>query len=342
MNMRDEKLISNLVRELQAIKGLRISILTHEGGDPDSICSAFVLRKVMREIFQARDTFIIVPDTPTSHSKALLEYFSIDLLQDPEDVEVYVVVDAGSPEQLSEYHKIILDKDKKVIVLDHHSETYRRYPSHVKIYSSESYQSLCELIYDLSEFLGLELNLKEVEALLIGIYYDTVRLSVADMETSIKFCKLMSRGIELNNILSRLEHTMDASERIARLKGAARMKIYRFGNWLIVITNVRAFQSSVARSLVSLGAHLALAIGENEKNWLRGSIRASNDFVEETKINIGVDLAGDISYKLGGYGGGHASAAHLECKGTIEELSDHVIETLSRRLGLEPEVVEIW
>ncbi|MCS7125383.1 MAG: DHH family phosphoesterase [Aigarchaeota archaeon] len=341
MSMRDERLISLLVKELQRVSGLRVSILTHAGGDPDSICSAFVLKKILKEIFQVEDVSISVPESPTSHTKALLEYFSIDLAKNLQDIDVYLVVDVGSPEQLGEYCKIVFEEDKKVIVIDHHSDTENRYSPNVKVYSSDSYQSLCELIYDLAEHLELELDLKDAEALLIGIYYDTVRLSIADTETSRKICRLIDKGVNLSNVLSRLELGMDNSERIARLKGAARMKIYRFGDWLIVITNVKRFQSSVARSLILLGAHLALAVGEVEKDWLRASIRASQEFVEQSRINLGVDLAAKIGSSLGGYGGGHSSAAHFECRANLEDLSNRFIEELSQMLNLKPEVVEV-
>lgn len=338
--MRDEVLISLLDRELEQLCKLRVVILTHAGGDPDSICSAYFLRKLLKEIYNVDNVWICVPDSPIAHAKALIEYFKIELIQGVEDVDAYIVVDAGSPEQLNEYFEIISREDKYIIVIDHHSNTVNRYSPSVKVYSSERYQSVTEIIYDLAEYLGYQLDLKDAEATLIGLYYDTVRFSIADPETSSKICRLISKGVILNNVLAKLEQTIDASERIARLKGASVMKIYRFKDWLIVITNVGKFQSSVARSLVSLGAHLAIAIGEVDKSRAVASIRASQDFIEQTKINLGVDLAEKIGVKLGGHGGGHASAARLKCIASIEELAGCFIDELKNRLGIDPEVLK--
>jgi len=339
--MRNGLFISLLSRELSRLDSLRVGILTHEGGDPDSICSAFCLKKILKEFFNAYKVWINVPDTPTAHTKALIEYFQVEILNDIMDADVYILVDVGSPEQIDEYFKVISKRDKQVIVIDHHSNTVNRYPSHVRVYSSEHYQSASEIIYDLAEYLGIQLSLREVEAILIGMYYDTARFSIADLETSNKICKLINKGVSLSNIFAKLEQRIDVSERIARLKGAVRMKIYRFREWLVVVTTVGKFQSSVARSLINLGAHLALAIGEVDKLRVTASIRAAQEFVEQTKINIGVDLAERIGLKLEGHGGGHASAAHLECKTSIEELVRCFIDELTSRLNIKPEVLEV-
>ncbi|MEM3495388.1 MAG: DHH family phosphoesterase [Nitrososphaerota archaeon] len=338
--MRDEILISLLDRELNQLSRHKVFILTHSGGDPDSICSAYFLRKLLKEIYNVGNVWIGVPGSPTAHVKALIEYFEIGLAQNVEGVDAYIVVDAGSPEQLDEYFEVISRGDKYVIVIDHHSDTVNRYSPNVKVYSSERYQSVTEVIYDLAEYLGYQLELRDAEAILIGLYYDTVRFSIADLDTSSKICRLISKGIILNSILAKLEQTVDTSERIARLKGASRMKIYRFRDWLVVITNVGKFQSSVARSLINLGAHLAIAIGEVDKSRVAASMRASQDFIEQTKINLSIDLAGRIGVKFGGYGGGHASAAHLECNASIEELAEYLVDELKNRLGINPEVLE--
>jgi len=339
--MRNELFVSLLSGELSLLGGLRVIILTHAGGDPDSICSAYCLKKILMETFNVNNVWISVPDSPTAHTKALVEYFEIEVIHDVRDADTYIVVDVGSPEQLNEYSEVIAGGDKQVIVIDHHSNTINRYPPTAKVYSSEHYQSTSEIIYDLAEYVGFQLGLLEAEAILLGMYYDTARLSIADSQTSHKICRLIDKGVSLSNVLAKLEQRIDISERIARLKGAARMEIYRFRDWLVVVTIVGGFQSSVARSLINLGAHLAIAIGEVDKSRVAASIRASQEFVEKTKINVGVDLAERLGVKLGGHGGGHTSAAHLECKTTAGELANCFIGELAGRLNVKPEVLGV-
>lgn len=337
--MRSPSLISSLHGALRGLKGLRVAVLTHAGGDPDSIGSAYVLLRMLNRVYGAAETFFQVPLSPTTHSKALLSNFSLQLFQDISGAEALVALDAGSPEQLGEYMGMLLTL-KRVLVIDHHSETARRYPKDVEVYSSDSYQSVSEIIYELAEHVGYPLDEKEAEALFTGIYYDTVRLSVADGETFKKICALVAKGINPSNILARLEFALDWSERIARLKAAARMKLYRFGDWVVALTHVGSFQSSVARALLGLGAHVAIAAGE-EKGWLQASLRGLQEFVEKTGVNLGSDLAERIGREMGGFGGGHATAARVECQvKNVEEFFKRCVEILSEKLGLAPELMK--
>lgn len=340
--MRDRELIARIAKTLKEIEGLRhVVILTHIGGDPDSVASAYMLRELLLKKFKVKLVDVVIPEEPTAHIKPILTYLSLNVLEDVhEDAEAYFVVDAGSPEQLGRHTSILSVLDRPVIVLDHHSRTVNRYPTHVKVFSNELYQSVSEMIYDLVEYVRYRIDLREAEALFIGIYYDTARLMIADEESARKLCKLLSMGINPSIILSSLEHELDISERIARLKAAMRMKVYRFGEWVFAFTEVSAFQSSVARTLISLGAHVAIAVGSREDGILSASIRAVNDFCEETGLNVGVDLAEKIAGKFNGYGGGHACAAHFTCRASIEDVLNTVLEMLSTKLKKNLEVVK--
>ncbi|MEM0274995.1 MAG: DHH family phosphoesterase [Nitrososphaerota archaeon] len=325
--MRDPELIALIAKTLREVEGLgQVVILTHVGGDPDSIASAYVLRELLLKKLKVKLVDVVVPEEPTAHIKPILTYLSLNVLEDvPKDAEAYFVVDAGSPEQLGRHIDILSILDRFVIVLDHHSGTVNKYPKHVKVFSNELYQSVSEIMYDLVEYIGYSIGLREAEALFIGIYYDTARLMIADEESTRKLCKLISIGINPSSILSSLEHGLDISERIARLKAAMR---------------ISAFQSSVARALISLGAHIAIAVGGREEGILSASIRAVNDLCEKTGLNVGVDLAEKVAGKFNGYGGGHACAAHFTCKASIEDVLNTVLEILSTKLKKNLEVVK--
>ncbi|MCF8885140.1 MAG: DHH family phosphoesterase [Nitrososphaerota archaeon] len=340
--MRDPELIALIAKTLREVEGLgQVVILTHVGGDPDSIASAYVLRELLLKKLKVKLVDVVVPEEPTAHIKPILTYLSLNVLEDvPKDAEAYFVVDAGSPEQLGRHIDILSILDRFVIVLDHHSGTVNKYPKHVKVFSNELYQSVSEIMYDLVEYIGYSIGLREAEALFIGIYYDTARLMIADEESTRKLCKLISIGINPSSILSSLEHGLDISERIARLKAAMRMKVYRFEEWVFAFTEVSAFQSSVARALISLGAHIAIAVGGREEGILSASIRAVNDLCEKTGLNVGVDLAEKVAGKFNGYGGGHACAAHFTCKASIEDVLNTVLEILSTKLKKNLEVVK--
>lgn len=329
--MRDERLILSLSGALQEAAGRLVGLLTHAGGDPDSIGSAYVLKNILLKAYGARGVAFTIPGSPSTHSRALLNYLGLDV-GDIERAEIFVVVDAGSPQQLEEYSRI-LGEGVRIIVVDHHETSAEAYGEGAALYASTAYQSVCEMVYELAEHVGYRLGLREAEALFLGIYYDTVRLSVADEESLRKVCRLAEMGVKPMGILAQLETAMDVSERVARLKAAARMKMYRLKEWYIVFSRVGSFQSSAARSLLSLGAHAAIVAGEADEG-VQVSMRAVQDVVK-----AGLDLS-RVAARLGeefrGYGGGHSTAARAFCKeGDVEKVLRRCLELVSERLGAE-------
>ncbi len=331
--MRDRKLIELLEERLRELSGKVVAILTHSGGDPDSIGAAYVLSNILKELM-GTDVLFKIPSEVSTHSAVLLTRLGLDQSDEVEAAEAYIVLDCGSPEQLGELEEV-LSSGKMVLVIDHHSTSVEKFEGKAEVYVSDEYSSVCEIVFDLANRLGYELSTKEREALFAGIYYDTVRLSVADSEALRKLCALASNQVNPRELLQGLEIRMDVSERIARLKAATRIRIYRIKDWLIAVSRLSSFQSSSARSLVTLGAHVAIVGGESE-DGITVSFRALREFVETTGINLGRDIAARIGAEFGGHGGGHSSAAKAYCvNGSLEKVLERCVELIGEKLGAE-------
>ena len=338
--MRDREFIESLDKGLYLIRGEGVAILTHAGGDPDSIGASYTLINILKRIYGVKKISFAIPSRPSTHSRALLNHLNL-MIDDIEGHEGYfIILDAGSPEQIEEY-QWIFSNPEKVIVIDHHTTSISSYPTKVKLYVSDKYQSVCEIIYDLAELLSYELSILEAEALFAGIYYDTVRLSVADKDSLRVVCRLAEKEVNPAEFLSKLETKMELSERIARLKAASRMKIYKIGELVIALTKVGSYQSSCARSLLSLGAHIAVAAGESDKG-VEISMRAVNEIIEKNEIDLGKDLAEKLGREFKGHGGGHAAAARAYCReGDIDSILARCLEILSEKLGSRAELMEV-
>ena len=336
--MRDQELIKSLSMRLAGFSGKLVGILTHSGGDPDSIGASYTLSNILKAVWSARTLFKI-PSEASSHNRSLLERLDFEESDEVDKADVFIVVDSGSPEQLDEFYRI-LEGGREVIVIDHHSTSLESFKNMATVFCSENYQSVCEIIFDLAEFLRYELSLSEAEALFAGIYYDTVRLSIADEETMKKVCALSSLGINPRELLSGLEIKMDISERIARLKSASRMSVYRIKDWLIAVSRLGSFQSSSARSLVTLGAHVAIVAGESD-DGITVSFRSIRDFADATGVNLARDVAARIGAEMGGHGGGHSSAAKAYCnEKDVEKVLLRCVELLSEKLGAPAELIK--
>ncbi len=336
--MRDEDLIRSLSNRLENLSKKLVGVLTHSGGDPDSIGAAFVLSNILKKRLNI-DPLFKVPSEISTHSQVFLEMLGLQQSENIGEADAFIILDCGSPEQLDDF-QWVLGSGREVVVIDHHSTSLESFNGKAEVFSSDKYQSVCEMVFDLSQMLNYELSLKEAEALFAGLYYDTVRLSVADRETLSKACSLADLGVNPRELLTSLEIKMDISERIARLKSALRMSIYKINDWIIVASRVGGFQSSSARGLVGLGAHVAMVAGESEEG-VTVSFRALKDFIEATGVNLGRDIAARIGAETGGYGGGHASAAKAYCRmRSVEDVLERCVELISEKIGAPAERVK--
>ncbi|MFW9932966.1 MAG: DHH family phosphoesterase, partial [Candidatus Thorarchaeota archaeon] len=101
----------------------------------------------------------------------------------------------------------------------------------------------------------------------------------------------------------------DRSERIARLKAASRLLVHTIGDWVIVTAKIGAYEASACRGLIDLGADVAIVGGKPAKDVVRISARSTNEFYQETGINLGTDIMEPLGELIDGKGGGHPNAA---------------------------------
>ncbi len=122
---------------------------------------------------------------------------------------------------------------------------------------------------------------------------------------------------------------------MAKLKGARRMTVYRLGDWVGVTSIVGSFQAHVARSLVFLGADVAIVGGESEGET-RVSLRSTQRFLQSTGLQLGVQVAEEVATRLGGHGGGHATAASLTTQAPEEDAVKETLTRVADLLGAQP------
>jgi len=335
--MRNAHLVISLDHHLQnSTKDKNVAVLTHWGGDADSVGAAFLLLRLLREQYGVKKTQFAVPDTPTAHASAILNHLGLEITG-VSDADVYILVDVGSLEQLGEFLPLVSSSSSPVILLDHHMPQRHPLPQ-IAAFCSDEYQATCEMVYDLANHVGWDFDRKDAEAVFLALYFDTARLSVADNVTMTKFCELLRHDFNPGELLSKLETFMDFSERVARLKAARRASIFRVGEWLVGTSLVSAFQTSAARGLLSLGVQVAFVAGQDGE-MTRLSLRAHPDFYRKTSISMGATLSRSICEKFGGSGGGHASVARVRCPGQPEDVLRYAVRDLASHLHARLEEV---
>lgn len=167
----------------------------------------------------------------------------------------------------------------------------------------------------------------------MGIVYDTGHLKHSKPKTFRTISDLLEKTGESYGEIIQLLHTKtDISERIALLKAANRMDIYKINDYLIVFSEIGSFESSCARSLIKFSADLAIVANKGKKE-LRISGRTNKTISKE------VDLVGDVFNHLpdiiGGSAGGHREAASANGTkvGKMEEAFEEILKRIENKLG---------
>jgi nanoRNase/pAp phosphatase (c-di-AMP/oligoRNAs hydrolase) len=227
-----------------------------------------------------------------------------------------LILDVLSPDQLEPYK--LENFPKPLIVLDHHY--YNPEWDKVDLYYFFDRPSCAEILLD---FFKPDKELANV--ILAGIITDTGMFKHADKKTFQRIVQLLDTGADVTDALKLIEMRTDESEKIAILKAASKLELTRKNGKLIVSTKAGSFESSVASSLIKLGADVAIVAAE-KKDFTRISVRS-----RAVGIHFG-KLLEELGKKFGGSGGGHANAAVMEAPGSAVELLNKVKNDIVRRL----------
>jgi len=300
-----------------SIKG-RVAVLCHHNADPDALCSAYAAKEFALRL-DAAEADVIVPGGLSTLTRRVVDGLGIEVAEEslPSDFDTVIIVDTGNISQLEELGQWLIDHEATKIFIDHHI----RSPEIEAVASSyivdESAVSTCEIIYRIYEALGVGLTEKAAQGLLIGLVFDSKHFSIGSTETFRVASELLRRGADLSKALALLTSSMEASERIARLKASQRMNTYRLGGWLVAATSLGSFQSSAARGIIGLGADLVIIAG-NDKERLKASMRSTDQFHAATGIHLGRDIARPLGEEFKGAGSGHPTAAGVNGEGDHE------------------------
>ncbi len=317
------------------LRGRKTVVVTHKNADPDAIASAFTITRFLR--MQKSHTLLIFPQGVNEAGKNMLSNLNIayekyilvmKYRHVLDDESVLIMIDTNNPENLGEASKLF-SSTNTVIVIDHHRPhplLFMRRDSRVYPLIIPTYTSCSELVYDLLNDV-YPINSLEATALLAGIVYDTRRFLTIMPRTFEIVSELLRKGGDYRRAISMITREMDYSEKMARLKAAQRMKIFTCKSYIIAISHVGAFEGSVARGIIELGADLAI-VYSIRKNMFRVTLRSTGRFYRETGISIGRDLIPYLSRVLNASGGGHDNAGSLEgyrVGGDLEEILEKTV-----------------
>jgi len=318
---------------LEEYDAKNVTLLCHHNADPDAICSAYAFKSLLRHFNPQLNVEIGAAQGISRLSKRILKQLSIEVETQPkvEKSNAIVLLDTNTIQQLNDTAGKVKASRAPIIVIDHHAfhpETEKLSTLYIV---DENASSTSEIIYRFFKQADVKLGENEAKALFLGIAYDTRHFSIANSSTFKAIAELIDAGVDAKETLSMLSLPMYFSERMARLKGAKRIKTTNIRNWVVASSHVNAYQASTARAIIELGAHVAIVAG-HRKEKLEISLRSSNEFHKKTGVHLGRDVAKKLGEQLHGMGGGHPTAAGVNGEGDIETGLDYCLLLLKGTL----------
>jgi nanoRNase/pAp phosphatase (c-di-AMP/oligoRNAs hydrolase) len=311
----------------------KAAVVCHRNADVDAYLSAYGIAALLEAASPGCSVDIVTPDGMTSLTTRLSKKFSHRVTEEAdEDYDLYVAVDVGDTELLKEWLEKMKNSKGVKVLIDHHP--LKDGLLYDRAIVDEKATSAGEVVYRLFKELKVELEATTAQALLEALLFDSSHLAIAGEEGLRAAVGLIEAGADLSEARRDLRSEPDYGEVLAKLKGAQRLKIYKAGDWILATSRVGSFQAHVARSLILLGADVAVVGGETDEET-RASLRSTQRFYDVTKIHLGTQVAGELGKALGGHGGGHPTASSFSCTAAEDEVLAKTLAALARLLGAE-------
>ncbi len=297
-------------------------MLLHGNADADALASAFAIQNAFPNVT------VGTPGGLDRISKLVAKELDIKT-QDNVDAVVakrLLILDTSGPEQLTGEFDLA-----KALVIDHHARN-DKWSAAMMYYCDDSRSSCSEIIFELLKSVGKSTRREVALGLLFGMLTDTGYFKFARPSTLVTFSELMSaHNIQMDEVMNLVDAEADISERISQLKGAQRLRYWKVGEHIVAISQGSAFEASVCKVLLSLGADIVF-VGSQRDNQFRISARATQAMVRKG-IHLG-KLLGAVGSETANGGGGHPGAAGITGIGDVEAMlnisAEHAMKLLRK------------
>jgi phosphoesterase RecJ-like protein len=303
-----------------------IMVTSHVNPDGDSISSQLALASVLKTL--GKQVTIMNQDPVPERYRFLPGWESISNETETPDVTAVCVVDCANPQRLGRTAELITPATMELIVIDHHVSNDGF--GHIQYIDTQA-SSTCELIYRISQKLGVKLTAEQATILLSGIMTDSggFRYSNTSPATLRSAALLMEAGAELAWISEQLyfqqplRHLKVLGQLFSDLKTAGNGRI----SWVALTQemaqrhgfDINDSEEFVSHVLSVKGAEVGLLFKEQGNGIVRISFRSKG----RVDVNRLAAIFG---------GGGHIQAAGARIKGTVDEVTKLVVETVEREI----------
>jgi len=317
---------SLILAEIQKAKSVLLHC--HPSPDPDSVGSTLAMKAALEQM--GKKATVIKGDSeipagfmhfPGADQIVQKNFFEMDL----KDFDLFIILDTGSPTQISRLQPITLPFSIPSIVIDHHiSNTGFAGLNLIE----PSYPATAQILFDLFQEWGVKLDHDIASNLFMGIYTDTggfkysgttkktFAAAAALIELVPDFSKLIS-DMENSNTLADLSFKALALESV-EVFGGGKIGLAVVSNEALKAKNIPLDKINTASVTYELRIVSAWAVSgiltEIEPGKIKMNFRSKDgDRYDVSKLAVAMN------------GGGHKAASGATMSGTLEEIKTKVV-----------------
>jgi phosphoesterase RecJ-like protein len=304
-------------------------ITSHISLDGDAICSELALAGVLEKLGKKA---WIVNEGEIPHVFDFVPGVQ-SIMRWPEmpsgEWDAVFVLDLGKWSRMGKLQEVISSENDFIIDIDHHLSTTGC--GHVSLIDPQA-SSTGELLYEFFKYANLEVDRDTALLLFVAIITDTGRFSFSNTtaRTHRNVAQLMERGIEVHHISNKVFRRQTFPQLQLYRRALESLSLNDNGEIAWIVLRRRDFEETGTTALLTQefvetprsldGVKIGIFFREMEE---AGKVKVS------MRANVDLDLN---SFALPYGGGGHAAAAGISLRSTVEEAVGVIIPALESEL----------
>jgi len=308
-------------------------VVSHDGPDADGLGAAYALVLLLRAL--GKKAWPVISER-LGGKFAFIDQQGIFIDMDsPEDLPVevenaaFIVVDTHDIGYLGAKIEPLVSQAERLLVLDHHEPKSGMQPSFCL---DPTASSTCELVFVLSQKLGIALPVDACEAIFAGIVYDTGSFAYPKTSERTFACALdlVRAGVKPYVIHRKMYESSQVGVLLLQKLVLSTLELVSDSRIAIQTLRRSALEESGAayedaEELINTplqGGTIEVSVFFKET--LEGKLRCS--LRSKGKVNVA-----HIAQNFGG--GGHKTASGFTCNRPLEAMKAAVLETIIKALG---------
>ncbi len=299
-------------------------ISAHINADGDAVASVIAVYMLLEKL--GKRSIMVLHDQQVDSRFNYLKYFErIRTVNGAADfsIESAIILDVPGIKRLGDVAALLPDR-KKIVKIDHHPPEDDFAELNMV---DEQASSTTQLIYEIVDMTGIEVDTEMAKAIYTGIVYDTGRFSFSNTSARDMYIggRMIELGISPADINNRIffENSFHALRTIGR--GLANLESYFEGRVNIIYLDYREMNNGYQAEIEEL-ANYSVAIRGGEVGLFIREIKPGYHKVSfRSKSAIDVNQIAKVFA-----GGGHTRAAGCRIEGTKQEVYERVLAELGK------------